>query len=242
MTFIASRIVGIRRWLSGVILNGSSYLTRGADFTGAADSKLVTGSFWIYLNGLQSGGEVIIAGPGGAGFQIDMTSGDGVLIRGQNAGATSILNVNASGSLAYNRWHHVAFSFDLSDTGKRHVYVNGASFAATYTTYTNDSLDFTKADWAVACRPDGVTGLFTGRLAEVWIAFGQYLDLSVGANLAKFISGGEPVSLGLDGSTPTGTAPTLYLSGGNGFISNRGTGGGMTLTGVLNATSPVELP
>jgi len=53
--------------------------------------------------------------------------------------------------------------------------------------------------------------------------------------LQKFRSaGGKPVSLGSDGSTPTGTAPTVYLKNPFGtFQNNLGGGGNFTVTGTL---------
>jgi hypothetical protein len=50
-------------------------------------------------------------------------------------------------------------------------------------------------------------------VADVYFAPGQFLDLSIPGNVAKFISAGKPVDLGSDGSTPTGIAPLVFLSG-----------------------------
>ena len=54
----------------------------------------------------------------------------------------------------------------------------------------------------------------------------------------NFISAGsKPVSLGSDGSTPTGTAPAVFLSGNaTAFGTNKGTGGGLTV--IANAPNP----
>ncbi len=50
-------------------------------------------------------------------------------------------------------------------------------------------------------------------MAEFWFAPDQYIDFSVAANRNKFHSvAGKPVSLGTDGSAPTGSPPVLYLS------------------------------
>ena len=49
-------------------------------------------------------------------------------------------------------------------------------------------------------------------LAEVWFAPGVFIDFSNPANRAKFHDGaGRPVSLGVDGSNPTGSPPLLYM-------------------------------
>jgi hypothetical protein len=224
---------------SGVVLGGSSYLARGAGFTGAADAKTVLGSFWIYLSA-DNFSNVIFSGSG-LGFLIAFDAGNGVSFSAYNAGGSPILFTSSAPSRTLNRWHHVAYSFDMASAAAAQVYINGTAATYSFSTYTNDSIDFTRSDWSVAANSGGASAI-TGRLAEFYCAFGQYLDLSVGANLAKFISGGKPVALGSDGSLPTGTAPTLLLSTGPGFTVNRGTGGGMTLTGSLTSTSPIALP
>lgn len=71
-------------------------------------------------------------------------------------------------------------------------------------------------------------------LGEAYFAPGQFLDFTVAANRRKFnqFVGGLllPVSLGTDGSLPTGVAPIIYLHLDNGeaasnFNLNRGSGG-----------------
>lgn len=93
---------------------------------------------------------------------------------------------------------------------------------------------------------------FIGSIAELWIAPGQsLLDGSGDIPLAtrrKFISAtGKPVNLGADGSTPTGTAPAIFLrrapaAAASTFATNLGTGGNFAITGTLtNApTSPSD--
>src|SRR6185295_18112501 len=44
----------------------------------------------------------------------------------------------------------------------------------------------------------------------------------------------SPVSLGSNGSTPTGSAPLVFMSGDiSAWFTNKGTGGGFTLSGTL---------
>lgn len=77
-------------------------------------------------------------------------------------------------------------------------------------------------------------------VSNFYVAMGQFLDLSIPDNVAKFIDGtGKPVSLGTTGASPTGIAPTIFFSGDSStFPVNHGTGGTFTLTGSLtNASS-----
>lgn len=88
---------------------------------------------------------------------------------------------------------------------------------------------------------------FVGDMAEFWFD-DSYIDFSVEANRRKFMTaGGKPVDVGTDGSTPTGSAPIIYLSVRPGdaaadFCTNRGTGGNFTQNGTLAlaSTSPSD--
>jgi len=73
-----------------------------------------------------------------------------------------------------------------------------------------------------------------GAISEFYFAPNQYLDLSVEANRRKFITAdGKPADLGADGSTPTGTAPAIYLPNRAALIgTNAGTGGNFTVNGA----------
>src|SRR3546814_17811034 len=79
--------------------------------------------------------------------------------------------------------------------------------------------------------------------ADLWLDPGTYIDLSVTANRRKFVGSGAATSvdLGADGSTPTGTAPLVFLSGATAdWHTNKGAGGGFTENGALTdaATDP----
>ena len=76
-------------------------------------------------------------------------------------------------------------------------------------------------------------------IADFYFNPTTYIDLSVTANRRKFISASlHPVDRGATGSIPTGTAPIMYQSGAvASWQTNKGTGGGFTLTGALTASS-----
>jgi hypothetical protein len=63
-------------------------------------------------------------------------------------------------------------------------------------------------------------------------------DLTISpANLAKFRSGGKPVDLGANGSTPTGSAPLIFLSGDASQWPNNAAGSGAFSTRrIINTT------
>ena len=238
--------------IDGAVFDGTNdNLERGAGLTGAADSKIFTFSFWFNPTNLNSGTialcsvNAVNAGVDTTCFRIVADSGEWRVF-GHNAAGTAILDVKHPTTAANSTWHNLMGSFDLSDVAKRHLYLNGASDLAV-TTYTNDTIDFTKADWGVGASPQGGND-YTGSLADFYFTIGEYIDLSVQANREKFrSSAGKPVSLGASGSVPTGNTPIVFLhldddETPNNFATNRGAGGGFTLTGSLatSATSPSD--
>lgn len=217
----------------------ADYFARGGGLTGAADSKLMTFSAWVYLPGTTSGRLIASVNSlaGGTGRTRVIMSGNQFSFIGYNAAEAEILNIN-SPVLTQGQWHHVVASVDLANTSNRHIYIDGVSALNAVVTYTNDTMDFTMADWGVGGYPNG-TSLFTGRIAELWFAPGVYIDLSVEANRLKFIDQwGRPARLGATGNLPTGSAPLVYLSGEiDAWSVNKGTGGNFAANGAPEGDS-----
>jgi hypothetical protein len=168
-----------------------------------------------------------------------------VHITAANVSGTTILDVTTALNWNLNNWNHFLISVDLSNSSKRWIYLNDVQdTGATWTTYTNDNIV-----WSYASGNHGIANnafggsLYTGCLSEMYLNAGQYLDLSVAGNRSLFSSNSHPISLGSDGSIPTGTQPQLYLkdpaaTAGN----NSGTMGNFTINGgplsSCSATSP----
>ena len=73
-----------------------------------------------------------------------------------------------------------------------------------------DSSNFSIGSWA----DPGYASFHNGKIADFYLTLGETLDMTVEANRRKFIdASGNPVSLGADGSTPTGSQPEVYLGG-----------------------------
>lgn len=219
--------------------DGDAYLTRTAGMTGAADSKLLTISSWIRMPALPGASATIVAAETTlAGvtltweFFVDATGH--VSLLGKNSAGTTILAANITGAIPDVLWHHYLVSLDLSSTSKRWVYVDDVAATMTWTTYTNDTVDFTAADWSVGSIGDGTLSQ-PAELADLWVAPGLYLDLSVSGNRRLFIDANKrAVWLGANGEIPTATSPLLYLSGAlASWATNLGIGGGMTMHGTL---------
>ena len=227
---------------------GSAWLWVQNAMTGAVDtSKELTISMWFnrdsgtatdYVWSMDGGTRAYLyfGNPG---------SGTGMVCELKNAAGTKIFRVQVADSEFGDTTddHHFVFSVDLTDTGKRHVYIDGtAASSVTWETYTNDTYEFTNTTDTItigglASNNTGATTAsvrYDGTLGEIYVAQ-EYIDLSVGVNLAKFIDGsGNAVDLGSDGSDVTGTQPLMYLRGGHTTIAtNLGLGENFTVLGTL---------
>lgn len=232
----------------------NDYVRKGSALSGAVDGKQLLLSKWLRLDGGDGATQELFnltttAGGTTRRFGGFRNSANRFSFIAANAAGTTILNVTPAGGTitADGNWHHFAMSIDLSDTAKRHIYLDGADISVAWATYTDDSIDFDGAnDCQVGVR--GTSNKLNGCMAELFFHT-AYLDLSVAANREKFrSSAGKPVSLGADGSTPLGVQPLVYLRMADGaaattFANNLGSGGGpFTITGTLDtaSTSPSD--
>ncbi len=156
-------------------------------------------------------------------------------LRFARAGAGAIEQFrSATAYIADGTWHHFAASWDLNTAGAQHLFIDGIDDLADDVFKIHNvgqTIDYTTPEHTVAAQLDSPAVEFLDAcLAEVYLNFPEFLDLSVAANLEKFrTSGGKPESLGSDGSTPTGNVPIVYLSGGAPeFFANKGSGGDFT--------------
>lgn len=216
----------------------NDYLNRGADMTGNANSKLWTVSFWIYPN--STGVFQFIYFTGDTFGYIQRINTNAIEFIMKNAAGSTILNIITSVAVSSGAWHHVAMSVDLSDTGKRHLYVDGIS-RLTVNTYTDDTMDLTRPDHGIGATNIGGSKLGAD-LAEFQMWNGVYADLSVAGNMALLMSGGLPVNPAIAAAT-LGTPIILFAGPTSTWHTNQGSGLGFTENGALTDSSnlPVTL-
>jgi hypothetical protein len=227
----------------------NDYMALGGGLPTAADSKRMTGSLWLRKQGADGADEDVvnnIVGATTAYCRLRKGSTNRFVFQLRNTAGTIICSLSSSTTLTVaNGWQHVAFSVDLADTGKRHIYLDDVSDLAVITTYTDDTADFTVDNWAVGATTAGANK-YDGDITDLILWPGVYFDLSVEANRRKFIdAAGKPVDPGPYGTRPGLGVPALFLRGpANSFHQHKGTGGswGFTLTGALAeaATSPSD--
>jgi hypothetical protein len=223
----------------GVRFDGTdTLLSKASGLTGAADAKVGMCSFWFKMKGNDAAFNAFLEAAGGTlGLSIYRWNDNKLRIVGTNAATTTILLMTSTTSYVNGMgWTHVMASWDLS-IGRGQLYVNGADDRAGSPTLTDDTIDYTQTRWDIGARSTNTLNL-NAEVADFYVNFATSLDLSSSTNRDKFYLAGEPVDPGADGSTPTGTAPIIFLGGAvSGWETNDGTGQGFTLAaGTLNAS------
>jgi hypothetical protein len=229
----------------GVAFDGSNdYLTRGATLTSVADTKVGTLSVWLRFNGGDGLRQRILTN---IDEHISVQKNTSNLLRFDARAADFNLGFEVYSDTAYTAssgWLHILAAWSLGSTVFQ-LYVNDIENLAAGGTVADRTIDYTRSNYSVGGETNGGAKL-NADIAEVYFNTAEYIDISVEANRRKFISAtGKPVNLGADGSLPTTNDPILYLSFRPGeavsaFSTNRGYGGGMSLTGTLteSSTSP----
>ena len=178
--------------------------------TGAANGKVFTLSLWFKRANAPTSNEVLFAVQGRHLVTLKNV-GDNLSIEFESEANADVILADTSTQFSDTNWHHLLVSCDVSDTAKRHAYIDGVEETMTWTTYDNTEIDWTRASYSIGSETGGATP-YGGCMSEFYLAL-EYIDLSAASNLAKFINAsGKPVDLGSDGSTPTGNAPLFYLN------------------------------
>ena len=228
------------------------YLERDTALVGAADSKKLLVSGWFRLDSSDNTFLAIFGGrineppqPSNSliisrvAFNIptqSLANRFRIDVRGVT-GAAVALRLRSTGTYtAGTGWHHFLASSDQGVAGSAKLYMDDVDETIVLAA-VDVELDFTTplnrvASGVLAGEAPG--WFWPGCLAELYINFGAFLDLTVEANRRKFITASlKPVDLGADGSTPTGVQPILYFSGdASNFHLNKGSGGGFVKKGA----------
>jgi hypothetical protein len=223
-------------------------LLRGGDLTGNANSKVGIVSLWVKFGSGSDGQHgAMVAAQGSPHFLVRKSAAPDTnkfLVSAFNASSSEILNLlSVSTYTVSDGWIHFLASWDLSAAAS-HLYINDSD-DNNEVLNTNDTIDYTRSNHAIGSFINQSQRL-NGCLSEVYVNYAEFLDFSVEANRRLFVTSDlKAVNLGSDGSTPTGTAPIIYLPNPFGtFEENEGTGGDYTVTGSLTACAdaPPEAP
>lgn len=234
-------------YANAVDYNGSTdYLERSTAFSGAPTTGQGIFNAWFRIDG----------GAGTLRYLWDISSGTEIcraLFLSDNTFQFIIGRLDASVRYTWttttafgvsSSWRNILIYFNhnaLPASRTFQVYVDGVSdgaiaensggaFTMDYSTFNSCTVAFPKAG----------LNYYNGCTAELYFGPSQSLDFSSSSNrnLFRNESTGKPVSLGSNGSLPTGSSPLLYLPNPAATTgTNAGTGGNMTIFGAPTAAS-----
>ncbi len=203
------------------VFDGGTARLYFSDSSGWSDSKVFSMSCWIYL-------------PAGlATSYLWHTAASNAILRLTSAEQcrlviTGVMDEYNTTGMNLSTWYHLAYSLNTA-TGELNMYHNGVSVKPASPTINDVTIDWSRALFGIMGKADGAGSEANAYIQEFWFDPSQYIDFSDGPTLAKFASGGKPVGLGSDGSTPTSTAPPIYLNKEySTFHQNAGTGSDFT--------------
>ncbi len=197
-----------------------------------ASSNYFLSSVWIENPASLGAAQVAWAGVGGSWpFTIAVSNNVAFYWQSaQNAGESSIYWEIPPAALAAP-FMNVVVSVATTRTATQpfQCYINGVAAVIQSTSFLSAGI------MAQVVEADILTSVSSGTemcIGDWYLtAPAAFYDLSVPANLAKFINPttGYPVNLGATGQNPTGTSPTMLLqwSVASGALVNNGTGGGV---------------
>lgn len=236
---------------NAVDFNGSTdYVSRATAFSGAPNTGQMLLSAWFRTDGGAGTNRFFIGFSGSSELALGFSPDNKLYVTFYNGTLGSALYQRSLAAYPVDtNWHHILLSVDhnapvgsrfsqlyIDDVDAHELYGDiGPAFTIDYGSFSSGRV--IGAYWSGAAN-------YNGALSEVFIAPGQKLDLSVESNRRKFISSlKKPVSLGSDGSAPTGVAPLIYLKNPAATVNlNAGTGGNFTINGspADASTSPSD--
>lgn len=206
--------------------------------TGIADAKTFTFSVWLDYTG-GDGALQELWWVAGSKLLVQKTTGNAVRVFATTQGGTTVWDVTSSVTKsASDGWFHLLIAADSAGAGTFKIYFDGVEDTSkTITTHSDNPIDLHTS--GTPARRIGAGGSALNKTAasvcELYLS-DRFLD-----DPTKFASGGVPISLGADGSTPDGTRPGYYFSrsgSGDLWITDSANGNNYTLTGALGSPSP----
>lgn len=221
---------------NAVHFDGSTYLTKASTLIASGSSKGIF-SAWIKPSAGDGAVRQLVKHTSTAQVKIFLSGIDRIDFILDNSSDVNLLTLanTTTDITSSSGWVHILASWDVSATYAK-LLINGSDETSA-TTDTSGTINYPATGITYFSADTGASP-FTGDAAEMYFNMAESIDLTVGGNVSKFISGGKPVSLGADGSTPTGTAPAVYLgNSASTWQNNLGMGGNFSVTGTVTAAS-----
>ena len=163
----------------------NDYLSRSSDLIGNADGKTFTFSCWF--DRTSTSGNLFFYQSGATAYFYVLFSSTDVFVVGLNTSGANILQ----GSFPFTRQssiftnHNIIISIDMASSTMRSIYMDDIAQTVTWTTYTNDVINFKNTYHSIHASNTSVSS--ASRLAHVFLAY-EYIDLSIEANRRIFIT------------------------------------------------------
>jgi hypothetical protein len=222
-------MAGTKTYAKAVDFDGTNdYLSRASDFTGNADGKTFTFSVWVWEAANTNDGEIYTTSD--QSISVSLNSNSQLLVKCYDAALSGVKLwfTLPSNEIPRYGFTHILFSVDMSDTGKRYLYINDVAFTPTWNAYVDSTLGFAKPAHYVGAGA-GPARLLDTRLSNVFLDY-TYRDLSNVTNRRLFITADRKPAQG-----QAALNPILYLPMDDPTTAhiNQGTGGNFTLNGVV---------
>jgi hypothetical protein len=225
----------------------SEYIARSAKSDGStgyldgvsvSDSKILTFVCAFYADGTTSDNYIISSENDSSSikFFIEAKSDDIKIVAYYQENNNEVLEAILTNVLTIDTWNTVMVSLDLTDTNKRHIYVNGSSINITWSKYFNDVITYTN----MFCLGNPNYSYYTQFPISTMYFTTDYIDFSLESNRNLFVNQlGYPRDLTPEieaGNIPT---PLIYLpfDDTSNLGKNLGTGGDMTVVGGVTSGS-----
>jgi hypothetical protein len=231
---------GSEFWARSAYTSSGNYLTRASSLTGAVDIKTMTAVFCFKSASIASRSLFGIGDGTGGGDALEFrTNGASRFEVQDNTDDSTVISANHGSTLANSTWYVALISVDMSNTAKRHMYINGVDNAS-WGTYVNNNLTLGSPELRIGKVPNG--GSYIGDVASLYFN-DTYIDFSQESNRNLFVDQlGYPKDLtpAIDaGDIPE---PLIYMKfdDTSALGTNSGTGGDFTVNGTVTAGADVD--
>lgn len=234
LTPVSAPYVGARgaseHWERTALYNGTTTYLTSTGLTGITDTKTITLVAHVYKSASTL---YHLVDSTNSNVSISINASNQLVITAKNTAGTTILSATVTTAIANTTWTTIQLSIDLSNTANRSVYLNNVAASVTWTTYTNDTIDFTNASWVVGA--DVAFGnKFAGSMSLM--LDNTYVDFTSEVNRLKYSDGlGYPLDLNAQVTKSVITQPALYLASRDttNLGLNSGYGGNLTVNGTI---------
>lgn len=223
-------------WGNWADFSTTQYLRHTGALTGVSNGKTFSFVVWVRPDVLTTT-RTVCRFVNGANLRFSLHfSSTQFVVQARNSSNTTILNAGTGTVFATATQYCIQGSIDLANTSNRKIYVNGVLDTTTWTTYTNDNIDYASStDEAIgATYAAGKSDEFDGKIGEFYFTT-EYIDLSQEANRLKFRDAfGNPTDLPSAITAASVPTPAVYMRfPPTSFGTNSGTGGDFTVSGTI---------